>query len=45
MLYIYIYIYFEEIILYQLATEWYIEIIFIIDHGYMQALSNLWRTK
>ena len=25
----------------QLATQWYIEMIFIIDHGYMQALKNL----
>jgi len=33
-------IYFEGFVLYQLATQWYIEIIFMIDDGYMQAFKR-----
>ena len=33
-------IYFEGFVLYQLATQWYIEIIFMIDHGYIQAFKR-----
>ena len=43
-LYIIYMIYFEGFVLYQLATQWYtqwyIEIIFMIDHGYMQAFKR-----
>jgi len=40
-LYIIYMIYFEGFVLYQLATQWYIEMIFMIDHSYMQALNDL----
>ena len=44
-LYIIYMIYFEGFVLYQLATQWYtqwyIEMILMIDHGYMQALNDL----
>jgi len=34
-------IYFEGFVLHQLETQWYIEMIFMIDHDYMQALNDL----
>ena len=33
-------IYFERFVLHQLATQWYIEIIFIIDHGCMPSIKR-----
>jgi hypothetical protein len=33
-------IHFEGFVLQQLATQLYIEIIFMIDHGYMQTLND-----
>jgi len=38
-------IYFERFVLHQLATQWYIEMIFMIDHGYMEALNDSWIVK
>ena len=34
-------IYFEGFVLHQLAILWYIEMLFMIDHGYIQALNDL----
>ena len=34
-------IYFEVFVFHQLATQWYIEMIFMFDHSYMQALNDL----